>query len=69
PVLRHATDLIQNRRVEVAMIHSTMQPKTNRKHHSCGEHHHHQHVESTMKGERLRQSPFPMISMDDAMKI
>jgi hypothetical protein len=26
-------------------------------------------VETRNKGERLRQSPFPMISVDDAMKI
>ncbi|CAF0923256.1 unnamed protein product [Adineta steineri] len=69
PILRHAIDLIQNKRTEVAITHSAMQGKTTRKHHSCGGDHHHQHVGPVNKGERLRQSPYPMISVDDAMKI
>lgn len=46
--------------------------QTGRKHHSCGgdhDHHHHHHNEASNKGERLRHSPYPMISVDDAMKI
>ncbi|CAF0943577.1 unnamed protein product [Adineta steineri] len=69
PILRHAIDLIQNKRTEVAITHSAMQGKTTRKHHSCGGDHHHHHVGPINKGERLRQSPYPMISVDDAMKI
>ncbi|CAF3603057.1 unnamed protein product [Rotaria sordida] len=69
PILKHAIDLIQNKRTEVDITHSAMQIKTNRKHHSCGGDHHHHHVETSNKGERLRHSPFPMISVDDAMNI
>ncbi|UJR36001.1 hypothetical protein I4U23_028741 [Adineta vaga] len=71
PILRHAIDLIQDKRTEVSVTHSLMQQKTERKHHSCGEHYHyhHHHAETRKKGERLRQSPFPMIPVDDAMKI
>ncbi|CAF4662881.1 unnamed protein product, partial [Rotaria sp. Silwood1] len=72
PILKHAIDIIQNKRAEVAITHSAMQTKTNTKHHSCGgdhHHHHHRHAETSNKGERLRHSPYPMISVDDAMKI
>jgi gephyrin len=70
PVLRHAIDLIQNKRTDVAVTHSAMQGKADRKQHSCGgDHHHHHHVQTGNKCERLRHSPFPMISVDDAMKL
>lgn len=65
-ILHHAADLIRNERSNIDETHSAMQ---NRKHHSCGENSADFVRENVRPGERTRFSPFPMISVDQAMKI
>ena len=76
PILRHAIDLIQDKRSDVAVTHAGMQGNVSasvgqakKKQHSCGEHHHTHTDEPQESGQRLRRSPFAMISVDDAMRL
>ena len=104
PILRHAIDLIQNKRADVAATHSAMQGKVRRSIHWTQEKSIFYRLRENIipvvvimiiiiimvcingwlilkkfdcwilvhtgrKGERLRQSPFPMISVDDALKL
>lgn len=71
-VIPHAVDLLTNNRVSVTATHNCVQHHTS--HHS-----HHHYLPNQMFGEpilslddiagRLRESPFPMISIEESQKI
>nr|ACI90337.1 molybdenum cofactor-like protein [Philodina roseola] len=69
PILRHAIDLIRNERTNVVETHVAMQNPNSKIYDSCCVHHQDHHVvqSDVVEGQRARHSPFPMISVDDAM--